>query len=295
MQKDKIYEAEEFELSLKAYLSYVSRKMKKNENYSPHPLVRALVNAIDGALETGKPGRYVGVSGDANHFSDGEARQMIACVIEMNRDNTMTILGIEDISLQKSIPIKVASYILLLSIKFDKYEGDYIKVEDFIDIVNNTIPQLNIIRFNNDEWKQARDYLAENMDTLKIPYEMSEEYEKDFLSIKESTPWEEYPQRVRSTIASIWMQYQYPELYKEGAVNTVSVFLDEEYPKAKILNNILIMLYGPTSEYFGDVLKWNLFNDLNANEGTSKISAKIGRNDLCPCGSKKKYKKCCGR
>jgi preprotein translocase subunit SecA len=23
-------------------------------------------------------------------------------------------------------------------------------------------------------------------------------------------------------------------------------------------------------------------------------SAKIGRNDLCPCGSGKKYKKCCG-
>ncbi len=23
--------------------------------------------------------------------------------------------------------------------------------------------------------------------------------------------------------------------------------------------------------------------------------AKIGRNDLCPCGSTKKYKKCCGK
>jgi preprotein translocase subunit SecA len=26
-----------------------------------------------------------------------------------------------------------------------------------------------------------------------------------------------------------------------------------------------------------------------------KVGAKIGRNDLCPCGSGKKYKKCCGR
>lgn len=24
-------------------------------------------------------------------------------------------------------------------------------------------------------------------------------------------------------------------------------------------------------------------------------SKKVGRNDLCPCGSGKKYKKCCGR
>ena len=26
-----------------------------------------------------------------------------------------------------------------------------------------------------------------------------------------------------------------------------------------------------------------------------KVDAKIGRNDSCPCGSEKKYKKCCGK
>ncbi|MCM1480230.1 MAG: SEC-C metal-binding domain-containing protein [Muribaculaceae bacterium] len=25
-----------------------------------------------------------------------------------------------------------------------------------------------------------------------------------------------------------------------------------------------------------------------------KVGAKVGRNDPCPCGSGKKYKKCCG-
>ena len=31
-------------------------------------------------------------------------------------------------------------------------------------------------------------------------------------------------------------------------------------------------------------------------QGTYKrIGSKIGRNDPCPCGSGKKYKKCCGR
>ncbi|RUA06410.1 MAG: hypothetical protein DSY38_04320, partial [Fusobacteria bacterium] len=28
---------------------------------------------------------------------------------------------------------------------------------------------------------------------------------------------------------------------------------------------------------------------------TPRTSDKVGRNDLCPCGSGKKYKKCCGR
>ncbi len=26
-----------------------------------------------------------------------------------------------------------------------------------------------------------------------------------------------------------------------------------------------------------------------------RTGAKIGRNDVCPCGSQKKYKKCCGK
>lgn len=295
MQKDRIFEAEEFELSLKAYLGYISRKMKKNEGYIPHPLVRALVNAVEGALEKEKPGRYLGVSGDADQYPDDSPRQMIACVIEMKRDNTITLLEFEDISLQKPIPIKVASYILLLSIKFDKYEGNYIKVEDYIDIVNTIIPQLNIIRFNNEEWKEARDYLAENVDTVKIPYEMSKDYENDFLSIDVNTPWEEFPQRVRSTVAMIWMQYKYPEKFKDGSVNTVNVFLDEEYLKAKMLNNTLILLYGQPQEYFEKELKWNFFNDLNISDNVSRVSAKIGRNDPCLCGSEKKFKKCCGR
>ena len=30
-------------------------------------------------------------------------------------------------------------------------------------------------------------------------------------------------------------------------------------------------------------------------DGTKQEIHKIGRNDLCPCGSGKKYKKCCGK
>lgn len=40
----------------------------------------------------------------------------------------------------------------------------------------------------------------------------------------------------------------------------------------------------------------NMKQAANANRGTTIVnSAKIGRNELCPCGSGKKYKKCCGR
>ena len=34
---------------------------------------------------------------------------------------------------------------------------------------------------------------------------------------------------------------------------------------------------------------------INEKENNLNESKKIGRNDPCPCGSNKKYKKCCGR
>jgi hypothetical protein len=35
------------------------------------------------------------------------------------------------------------------------------------------------------------------------------------------------------------------------------------------------------------------FNDINETETNTSYKTKIGRNDPCPCGSNKKYKKCC--
>jgi preprotein translocase subunit SecA len=38
------------------------------------------------------------------------------------------------------------------------------------------------------------------------------------------------------------------------------------------------------------------FSDSNQSNNTNKpFAQKVGRNDPCPCGSGKKYKKCCGR
>ena len=43
-------------------------------------------------------------------------------------------------------------------------------------------------------------------------------------------------------------------------------------------------------------LRTSILAELAAATGTKPAKAiKVGRNDLCPCGSGKKYKKCCGR
>ncbi|WP_261430118.1 SEC-C metal-binding domain-containing protein [Xiamenia xianingshaonis] len=56
-------------------------------------------------------------------------------------------------------------------------------------------------------------------------------------------------------------------------------------------NNYIAYLYH-NSEWLDDELRI-LWRDRNHLTHTNKL--KVGRNDLCPCGSGKKYKKCCGR
>lgn len=83
------------------------------------------------------------------------------------------------------------------------------------------------------------------------------------------------------------------EVSKEEAID---VFLEayeiENEEEKNILKYELEMVYK-------EIRKWSLKgHKISEIEGKEKIiinEAKVGRNDLCPCGSKKKYKKCCGR
>ncbi|WBL17710.1 SEC-C metal-binding domain-containing protein [Sutcliffiella sp. NC1] len=296
MQESREFEAEEFDLSLKAYMNYIARKMKKDKLYYPHPLIKSLMVAIEGAIEKGEPGRYAGASGDAEHYPDKESRKSFFCIIDYNKDKTFTLIEFHDITLKKSVPIKVASFIILLSMKLDKISGSNISVEDSIRVINETIPFLNLIRFNNDDWKEARDYFSKNINRLALTEEQKIVYREQFRSITMSTPWEEYPQSVRILIATSFMQERYPQLNKRGKVNLINIFLDEYYPKIRIINDTLTMLYGPISQYFNEIPKWNHFSDTTINENKFKKSeVNIGRNDKCPCNSGKKFKKCCGK
>jgi preprotein translocase subunit SecA len=42
-------------------------------------------------------------------------------------------------------------------------------------------------------------------------------------------------------------------------------------------------------------LRYEASDETGETVDTTRVSEKVGRNDLCPCGSGKKYKKCCGR
>jgi SEC-C motif domain protein len=48
------------------------------------------------------------------------------------------------------------------------------------------------------------------------------------------------------------------------------------------------------SEFQREAGRWYYISGNHKAGKQGKVSTKIGRNDLCPCNSRKKYKKCCG-
>lgn len=61
-----------------------------------------------------------------------------------------------------------------------------------------------------------------------------------------------------------------------------------------ILKEASLPLRNKIAEMVGDEAMAYFNNQMQANE-TVRVEAKPGRNDPCPCGSGKKYKKCCGK
>jgi uncharacterized protein YecA (UPF0149 family) len=54
--------------------------------------------------------------------------------------------------------------------------------------------------------------------------------------------------------------------------------------------------FNKVEEVFKSDIREKMQEEIDQNKGNNDINhEKIGRNDPCPCGSGKKYKKCCGK
>lgn len=73
------------------------------------------------------------------------------------------------------------------------------------------------------------------------------------------------------------------------------IYVILRYDKNNEIIKIHLKKLSSSDEMFSDVLTMNLAEILRVKRGLKIETDSVGRNALCPCGSGKKYKKCCLR
>lgn len=153
----------------------------------------------------------------------------------------------------------------------------------------------------------------------------------DYVKTKgENAFWEEYSQIetniyrdllakhkniLKTTIADLSKQYNTTDEFIMGFVDGINDSLNNTYDLETVENNtelafdlnlekLYFNMLDAKAEYLYTLPQWDgIFSEekrqqIEKDYKESKIvrnDSKIGRNDSCPCGSGKKYKKCCGK
>ncbi len=120
---------------------------------------------------------------------------------------------------------------------------------------------------------------------------------------------------VTGTVKELADKYQVDVMMMTGFLDGINDSLKEKNPIEEMTEDTVVNLgYDPEKLYWHmveakaqwlyELPQWDglltperrkeLYRD-QKNSGTVRKGKKIGRNDPCPCGSGKKYKKCCGR
>lgn len=113
-----------------------------------------------------------------------------------------------------------------------------------------------------------------------------EKNEKDIDGISISTTYNE-----ENIDKSILIRNTYANMRLAKCKKVINVFV--LYNKNNEIVKLDLKILCSSDDLFNEVETMNLAESLRIKRGLKIESHKIGRNDLCPCGSGKKYKKCC--
>lgn len=122
-------------------------------------------------------------------------------------------------------------------------------------------------------------YVVQNIDYIEATHSLEE---RDNLSVEETRKWAEESSWLGLDILSVDKGLESDD---EGRVEFIARFSQEG----------MVYEHHELSRFHKVDGKWYYLEGKVSNHSRAEGSAKsVGRNDPCPCGSGKKFKKCCG-
>ena len=181
-------------------------------------------------------------------------------------------------------------------------DNDY---EEILEATNENLLKTNRIVLSEIKGKKAQDVIeliAElvlkeyNEKLAEIPEEIRDEFEKAITLKVIDNYWMEHISTMSHLREGIGLRGYANE-------NPLQAYTMEGY---NLFDTMLARINKDVSIYLlkaeirqnlerKEVVKKTITNDSKDTKKIQAKSKKVGRNDLCPCGSGKKYKNCCGR
>ena len=194
----------DIETGILLYLDHVIRCLKKNQDFEPHPLVKALALALEASKDK-TDGNYAGVSGDPTK----ELREMYSAVIEKKGDK-FVILAFHDLSNGLELPLDLVVQLLHISIKLDKFENNTVPLNDAVDILNEVISSLTFKLLAEDEIEPAIKNMVQKIKqgNVIIPPKL-QKLIQSLKNLKTDTKWEEFDPVLREFVGGLWAAEKY--------------------------------------------------------------------------------------
>jgi len=196
-----IKEMDIFADGMRIFLDYVSRQLRKNPNYLPHPIIRAFGMAFQG-IESLKNGECsMGFSSEGTKDSVYEPY----IVVLKKQKNGVEVKEILNAKVGKQLSVDMMIIIFRLQIQLDKIEGDLIDPEEAVNALNYVIPGKKFY-FLGNRWKEAKEEFMKLMKEGKIHLPPDPNIAEQLKQIRSETPWENYPNNIRALIGSFIAQ-----------------------------------------------------------------------------------------
>jgi len=243
-----IKEIDIFGDGMRIFLDYISRQLKKNPNYTPHPIIRAFECAFEGIEKLKEGENVMGVSGEGTKESIYEP---YIVVLQKQRDG-IEVKEILNVKIGRQLPLDVMITIFRLQIQLDKTDGDLIDPEEAVNALNSVIPGKKFY-FLGDRWKEALDEFIRLMKEGKIHLPHDTEIPEQLKQIRVDTPWEDYPNNIRALIGSSIAQ----KFDNKGGIVVVTTPKKFKIEKYKVYDMATEFLMGKSSEYLKPIKREN--------------------------------------
>ncbi len=225
---------------MRIFLAYISRKLKKNSAYKPHPIIRAFECALIG-MEKAKIGECtMGLSQEGTKDS---IYQPYIVVLE-KKENGVEVKEIRDLQVDKEMPLDVMVMIFRLQVHLDKIDGELVNVEEAVNALNRSIPGNKFFALG-EKWKEARDQFRKVVKEGKMQLPNDSALIDELTKITTNTPWEEYSNKARALIGGAFA----PSLSKEGGIITLTTPTGIRFEKYKVFHMATEFMLGKTAEY----------------------------------------------